>query len=127
MSSLLEVKTKGMDWGKIIFPTDALPLDHLDNDQAANVIRLICQEISSFGNYDVFMPHEVASVVIGALDEDEFNDYEFSIVKDLMYETVIALADVLFKAVKQGANYTLKHSDESHTIIAYQLHATELF
>lgn len=127
MHSLLEVKSSGLSWGKVIFPTDSLPLDHLDDDQAATILQFICQELSSYDNYSIFMPHEVAQATIGSIDQNDYNDTEFHEIKETMYDLVIALADILFKVVKQGANYYLKYSDGSHTVIAYQIHPKELY
>ncbi len=120
MHSLLEVKRQGQEWKTIIFPTDSLHLDHLDIDQAAIVIRLICNEMSNYMPGDIFMPHEVAINVIGSLDQDEYNDNEWEDIKHWNYELVIGFADIIFGAINEFSNIKLVDIDESAVKIQLQ-------
>lgn len=127
MSTLLEVKRSGLEWGKIIFPTDSLNVDHLTEDQTKEILRVICQELSSFNDETLFMPHEVAIVTIGSVNVDDYNDNELELMKSEMYPLVINLTDILFREIKYYANYSLISSDSINTVIAFQRMPKEYF
>lgn len=127
MPTLLEVKRSGLEWGKIIFPTEALNADHLTEDQTKEILKVICRELSSFTEGSLFMPHEVALVTIGSVNIDDYNDNELELMKSEMYALVINLTDILFKEIKYFANYSLLSSDNINTVIAFQRMPKEYF
>lgn len=127
MSSLLEIKRMGCDWNKVIFTTESLLLDHLTNSQAFDILRIICQEISDYSDGDIFMPHEVAIIVVGSMNVDEFNDIELEYAKSVVYDIVIGFTDIMFKVMKNYTIVKVISVDDNVTIVSYQSLPKEMF
>lgn len=127
MSSLLEIKRDGEKWEYLIFPTASLPLDDLENDVSIKIIELICQEMSSYMPGDLFMPHEVADVVRGAFDIDDFNSFDWVNVKESIYEIVLDFSNILFQVIKDHSNFRLLYLNDEVIKIAFQTSPMENF
>lgn len=125
MASLLEMKRMGCEWRTAIFPIDTIPWEHLEIDELSNILRLICQELSDLYPGDLFMPHLVADVVIGALDQDDFNANKWEEIKDTNYELVIETCSLIFQAMENFGNVELVSVDEMALTIQYQLSPKE--
>lgn len=127
MPSLLEVKRNSCEWKKIIFSIDSLILDHLTLDQAHDLLRIICQEMSGYYPGDIFLPHEIANVALGSMNIDEFNSYELELSKSLVYDIVIDFSDIIFGALKNYATIEIEHIDENSIVVNYQISPKENF
>lgn len=127
MSSLLEIKQMGCDWNKVIFATESLMLDHLTSEQAYEILRIICQEMSDYYVGEIFMPHEIASVVIGSMNVDEYNDMELDFVKSSIYDIVIGFSDIMFKVMKNYSVIKVIKVDENVIKVSYQSLPKEIY
>lgn len=127
MHSLLEMKRMGSDWKTVIFQTEDLPLDHLDNDEAILIIEAICRELSLLMPGDMFMPHEVAEVVLGSLDQTDFNDNKWRDIVEGNYDIVIAFSEIMFGAMREYGNINLVYLDEFHVKVQFQISPKENF
>lgn len=127
MSSLLEIKRSGCLWEKIIFPTDSLTLDHLSNEQAFDLLRIISREMSDYYPGDIFMPHEIANVAIGSMNIDDFNSYELELSKSLVYDIVVDFSDIIFETLKNYATVEIGHLDNDSIVVNYQISPKENF
>lgn len=127
MHSILEIKRSTSEWNTIIFPTLDLPLDGLEDEEICNILRLICQELSGYMPGELFMPHEVADVVIGSFDRGDFNDNKWNDIVEMVYDIVTGFADIMFSVMKEYSNITLLEVDDVSIKVQFQTSPKENF
>lgn len=127
MSSLLEIKRSAAEWQTIIFPTDSLPIDGLDSGLVENILDVICQEMSSYLPGDLFMPHEVRDVVVGSLREEDYNSNDWELIKESVYDIVIAFTNILFMKLDNHSNVAILSFDDLSIKVSIQVSPKENF
>ncbi len=127
MSSLLEIKRASVAWQTIIFPTESLPIDGLDSGLVENILDIICQEMSSYLPGDLFMPHEVRDVVYGSLKEEDYNAVEWELIKESIYDIVIAFTNILFMKLENHSNVAILSFNDLSIKVSIQTSPKENF